>query len=652
MRATHLALVLATPLLSLSIAGCSGSSGGGGGGAATFVVKSTVDGVAASTPLIADGALLAYLTSEASTAGNDMNGDGDTIDSIAVRVNTASGTRRQLQVATREIAFLNRTLFLVVDESADGKNWNGDGDTNDTVLLYVESAANSPTFFAELDGNQSGVMAVVGSRLLFASATAPAAQFETNLMSTAVSTAGGAPDAPVAVSSQVTDPASDGISFSIWKVQSDLAFLTADETVEGDLNGDGDSLDATVLALIDGALGAQVTSTGMAIDPTTSTDVLEVGGDWTVAFLVDEAGQGVNLNDPTLFAPNWQPPNCAGVPDADLSDQVLHWCLYSEFVSSGGHVVNTGLVGGGDPSEFVYAMSSGSSIFVGCVSHESDEGVGAGCDLNGDGDWNDRIFRWVDATDPLASPLPVTDETKLLAIADVVPGFNGDSTGGVIPLDPLWVVLVDEAADGRDHDGDPGTDQRLIGVHAPVNVGQGWTFDHGSTAPKPVSVSWMARNPRTRESFVAALTEASLGSDNNGDNDQSDSVATFPERLSGSTLVFPGVGIATDADDAGIVSGGGFGFFRLSEAADGNTDYNNDGDTNDFMLVRVDMSGAGNFLMGSLNALSGPAVVLPQSGTPQFGAFLYQENQVGPSGDDLNHDGDASDFVVCYFRFP
>jgi len=633
---------------SLALLGCT-SGEGDGSTTPTFVLHSTLDGVPQTTPLLASGPLLAYLASEGSTS-KDMNGDGDQTDAVAIRVNTKSNKRHNLGVATRSMAWLNRTLFLAVDEVRDDTDWSGDGFKDDVVLLYVRSTDTTPTYLRDLDGTHTTAMAVVGARLLYATPDAPTAAGDTNLAYMTVSTAGSDPDAETPVTTTVVDAGADGVSCSIWKVVRGIAFLTMDEGVDGELNGDGDADDAHVLALID-LDGADVTSTGLAIDPSDPVDVLADAGDFTVAFLVDEQDQGANLNDPGILDPAWQPANCAGFADVDQDDQVLHWCLYSELIGSGA-VVNTGLVGGGDPSEYVYVMKSGARKYVGCVSLEADEGAGVGCDLNGDGDWDDRIFRWVDATNPLSAALPVTDDAKLLAVADVVPGYNGDSTGGVVPLDQLWVLLVDEAADGRDHDGDPGTDSLLVAAHKPTNVGELWNFAHGSGSPGPVSVTWMASNPRTRASFVAALSEASLDSDLNGDGDKADAVPTFPQVHTGSTLKFPGVGIACDSDDAGIVSANGVGFFRLSEAEDGQSDYNEDGDFGDPMLVRLHIeTGDSPTLMGTLNTLSVPAVALRVSGNVEFGALLFEESKVGATGEDLNGDGDGNDFVVRYFRF-
>lgn len=648
MRAPWSPLALLSLVL-LVLLGCSSSSDDDGSSTPTFVLRSTPDGVPQTTPLLASGPLLAYLASEGST-GKDLNGDGDEIDAVAIRVHTKSRTRTNVRVAAESIAWLDRTLFVAVDEARDDTDWSGDGFLDDLVLLYLPSADSSPTYLRDLDATHATPMAVVGSRLLLATSDTPTVAGETNLAYVTVSTTGAAPDPETPVTTSIVDAGGDGVSCSIWKVEGGIAFLTMDEGLDGELNGDGDADDAHVLALLDQA-GAVVTSTGLAVDPAGPVDVLADAGDYTIAFLVDESDQGANLNDPALFDPSWQPGNCFGFSDVDLDDQVLHWCLYSGLIGSGA-VVNTGLVGGGDPTEFVYALKSGSRKYVGCVSQEADEGAGVGCDLNGDGDWDDRIFRWVEATDPFAPALPVTDDAKLLAVADAVPGYGGDSTGGVVALDQVWVLLVDEAADGRDHDGDPGTDSRLVAAHKPTNVGQGWNFAHGTSNPGPVSVSWMASSPRTRASFVAALSEASLDSDLNGDGDLADSVPTFPEVQSGSTLKFPGIGIACDSDDAGIVSANGIGFFRLSEAEDGQNDYNGDGDFGDPMLVRLyKNTGESPALMETLNSLSVPAVALPSSGKVEFGALLFEESKVGATGEDLNGDGDGNDFVVRYFRF-
>lgn len=608
------------------------------------MLRHTLDAVAATTQVVGDGVLVAYMASEGTTqGGTDMNGDADMIDAIAVVVNTATRQKTNLGVAVVSMAFLNQTLFLVVDESLDGTDWNTDLDTSDRVILHVPKGATTATLLATVPNGADPAMVVAGDRLLFVGANVPAAEFDTNLWTVDVPTVGSAPSAPSAVTSTIDDLSNDGVTLAIVDVIEDLVFLSADETVDADLNGDGDALDTNILAAIDaGNPGAQVVSTQKAMAAGSSHfTARQHGGDWTAAFLVDEASEGANLNDPTLFDPSWKPVNCVGFEDADQTDEVMHWFLFTDLFAND-RVINTGLVGRTAVTERVHVLISGASRFVGVVSEEADEG---GCDLNGDTDAADRIFRWVDATNPTATVLPEIQASKLLAITDGVPSNNG-STAGVIALDPLWVVMVDEAADDRSYDGDILTDNHLVAATDPRSPGQAWNFQHGSSSPGPVSVSWMDENPNGGGRFYAALTEHLL-SDLNGDGDTLDSVPTFPEIHTGNVLTFPGVAVALDSDEAAMCSAAGTAFYRVSEAEQGGTDLNGDGDATDFILERVPITGGSPVRMGTLHNLPGQAVVFPP-GSASFGSFLFQESA---QSSDLNDDGDVTDFVVRYFEF-
>jgi hypothetical protein len=454
---------------------------------------------------------------------------------------------------------------------------------------------------------------------------------------------GAAPSAAMFVTSTIADVQDNGISFRIAGTEGDIVLCLADETAETeDLNGDGDQNDTAVLAALDaGDAVPALFGTGLAVASTPVFDVAAVGTDWLVAFLVSEAAQVENLNDPTLFAGSWQPGNCAGRDDTDQLDHVLHWFEFSDLVANA-RVTNTGLVG--NVSEPVLAHPSG---FVAVVSLESDEGNG-GCDLNGDGDFVDPIFRWVDATTPGAPVLPVTSSTRLLAVArnNVVPG----NTGGMLAVGDAFVIVVNEAADGRDYDGDAGTDRNLVAAHVPASSGQSWNFQHGSGTPAPVAVSWVGADPRVTNRFGAAITEDGRGADINGDGDESDSVPTFPTVLSGNVLGFPGVAVAAQANNAGVSFAANHAFYRVSETADGSTDRNGDGDANDQVLQRVALTGSTPVYMGSLNTQSMSALPPNLDGT-EFGAFLYEEAMFG-TGNDLNGDGDTLDIVVRYFRLP
>ena len=203
----------------------------------------------------------------------------------------------------------------------------------------------------------------------------------------------------------------------------------------------------------------------------------------------------------------------------------------------------------------------------------------------------------------------------------------------------------------RDHDGDAGDDNVLVAAHNPTNVGTGWNFDHGSQNAGPVNVTWMARDPQNATRFLAALSEDVIDIDLNNDGDKFDSVPTFPTSHNGTILKFPGYGIAVDASNAGIVGARGVGFYRLSEN-DEQEDWNGDGDMADAVLQRIGLTTNDlPTLMGTLNNEDLPAVSF-EVGTPQFGALLFQETLQGVAGKDLNGDGDATDFVVRYFRMP
>lgn len=645
--------VLAVSLLVLAACGSSSSDSGDPDG--TFVVRTTSQGVASSTPLVIDDHWLAYLADESTTGagGTDFNGDTDKIDQVPVRVNTASGAQTVLGVATEAIAFANRTLFLVVSEVDDGTIWNGDAALDDDVLLYHKPGDATPTFLATLAGSVDTPIVAVGDRLYFvaddpAAAGGAVADGLSNLFYVSVDVAGGDPSAPVQVAESVGD-LGDGVEVEPLAWEGGILFLTVDEGVDGELNGDADSGDDILVLLNTDAMTGEVLSTDLAVDRDGDVAALQRQGDYWIAFLVDEAAQSQNLNDGDgLFGANWDPENCAGVDDDDQDDYILHWLLYTDFVGSG-NVVNTGLVGNVGAGEYVYVHQQ---EFVGVVSYESEFGP-AGCDLNDDGDVNDRIFRWVDASDPNAAVLPVKEVAKLVALPTNVPGSSDDSTGGVVAVSNLWVVIVDEAQDGRDYNGDimgdAGylTDQWVL-AHVPANVGQGWNADHGTGVPGPVGVTWMADDPRNEDRFLAAISEAALDQDFNGDGDKLDSVPTFPSKVSGSTLTFPGIGEAVEQANAGLVTASGIAYYRVSEA-DEDRDLNKDGDKTDQMLQRVGIASGGPVTMSTLGNFDGPAAVLGPD-KAQVGAFLVQEAQFGPAGTDLNKDGDATDVVVRYFR--
>ena len=628
-----------------ALTGCSEDDGENDDNA--FIVRSTSHAAASgSTPLLGDGPWLSYLLSEASqgVGGTDFNDDSDVLDSIAVRVNTDTQSREVLDVAADQLLFARRTLFLVVDEADDGRDWSGDSVMDDRVLLHLTPNATVPTFIDELDGSAALSAVSIGGTVTYAVAAAPTVDMETNLRTVTVASSGATPSAPAMVFA-TTDPTMDGISFSLTGTDGDIIFATSSEVVDGDLNGDGDATDTNIFGVIDaGAEMLEAVCSCLAISPASQPTAVPItsGGEWLVAFLVDEAAEAANLNDPALFTAAWQPANCSGVPDGDMTDHVLHWFQLSD-LSMGTAAVNTGLVGASGGT--AYALRSG---FAGVVSPEAFEG---GCDLNGDSDATDSIFRWVDASNPSATPLPITTTTRLLAVDTTVPG----GSGGVVRLADTWVLNVDEAADGRNYDGDLTTDREVIGAHNPSQGGQTWNFSHGSSNPRPVGVTWMAEDPESASRFFAGFSEAfgAIGTtgtgDINGDGDGLDSVPSVAQVFTNNRLTFPGVATATSRTNSGLTVEENIGFHRVSEADQGNTDLNGDGDTTDLVIQRFSLVNAFTRTLVGTSSSAGGFCVSTGTGNAEFAAFLTEEFQENA---DFNGDGDTNDFVVRYLRLP
>ena len=358
-------------------------------GPGPFEPQNTALALASGTGSLAiSGGMLAFMTAESAggSQGTDYNQDGDTVDRIAVLVDTVRDRQTILDVAAEEIAFARETLFMIVSEADDARDWNGDLDVSDRVLLYARPSELTLTYLETV--SSATRMVAIGDTLVYASETAPATALESNLRLTRVTTNGGAPSAPSMILTGA-DPNNDGISYRVTGGDGDVVFLLANEALDGDLNGDGDTTDANIFAVLDaGEVAPVAINSGLAISGASSPSAVPIpgGGEWLVAFLVDEMAEGVSLNDPALFAPAWGPPSCASA-DADLDDHVLHWFQLTD-LALGTAAVNTGLIGEADGTAYAHRQE-----FVGVVMPEEAQGL-ASCDLNGDGDVNDLVVRY------------------------------------------------------------------------------------------------------------------------------------------------------------------------------------------------------------------------------------------------------------------
>lgn len=622
-------------------------------GTQIFVVRTTSPGVSAGTPLAVSGNQMAFLGSELGTGNggtnfNVDNGDVDKADSIVFMGNMDSDVVRNLRAAvdlsvptSRVIAFVNGTLFIVISEASDTRMWNGDMDMTDRVLCFVQPGDTEPTYFADLDPNASVPMVATTGQLIYQTADAAPGSGRTNLFRTEVTTFAGAPTMPTQVGTAFSmDTGDNGLECQLRNTSGNLITITLDENVEGELNNDGEAVDLYALCLLDGADNAGlVVVTEMTMEA--ASDAVRAnftGGDYLVGFLAGEASMGINLNNPALLGGTvWQPTQCTGLDDSDTLDKVLHWLRLGDFAMDPitFPVINTGLVSSGS----VYVLGDD---WVGTVSRESDEGAGTGCDLNSDGNFDDFVFRWVRA---MPGFVPPGNANVLLSIDSTLAG----GSGGIIELDgDVWVAAVDESADGRDHNGDMAQDRTLIGLLNPA-LSAPFNFDMGGSVF--VEPSWMAPDRRVPSRFLMALTERSLGLDRNNDGDMSDSIPTFPFEAAPRELDFPGVSVAVSENNAGIITVGGYGFYRASESSH-EIDYNNDNDLLDFVLMRIRLSGGeAPRYMGLSSSLNQPVVQPGLLASPGGIVWIAYEPQQG-NGADLNGDGDTNDYVVRYTKLP
>jgi hypothetical protein len=646
--------LLESALILVLASGCGSSSSSG---PPAFTVYRTGVSVASTTPIALGGRNLAFLADEATTdpGGTDMNGDGDVIDSIAIAINMSTRAQTDLDVAAQALAWIGDELYLQVDEALDGRDWEVPADpANRIVLLHWSAAAAALTYVDRLDPAGTVKLIAVGTNLFYSSARAPVGPMTSNLKVIQSSD----PLVPIDVATQdAVGPVSPVL---LGKDESLLALLL-DETAEArDLNGDTDTTDTAVLALLDATQTTNaIRSTELALPATPVWRARRTSSsshDWEVAFLVSETDQDTtNLNDPALFAGTWRPSQCT-VPQADVdtTDDVLHFLKFAAW--DGDPVlnppVNTGLVG--------CRRIAIANHYVATITPENDapEAGGEGtCDLNGDGDKLDYVVRWVEIDTPA---LPLTNVNNIHALFDVPGGGHG-----LAELDNRFVIVVSELQNDFDHNGDSLKTFDLVAWLSPsgsAGSNTPWDFSHGNANNSFVGASWMEETPN-RQRLNVALQEKVEGININShsppvageDLDTLDSVPTFADMIgSPARLTFPGVAIAVQPDNAGIVIAREFAFYRVEEADDSrNWNTVGDADEADYILFRTSLQQGTSAAMGVLNGTTpSPAIVVNRDEASPFGAaFIADEQLQGPGGDDLNQDGDSADLVLSFFRF-
>lgn len=633
-------LLLATALLPL--AACGGSSDGDSSGNPTLTVNISPLSVAAGAVSRFDVNWAAFIADEATSGagGSMLNTDMDVFDDVVQVVNLTTGIETNTEVAALDFEILGDTLYLAVDEGLDGVDWDMDGTPDERVLLSYDLIAQTGAVYLTLLRDDTGDNLVRTGDWLFIS------RGEGAVMANTSSVWGIHESVPNTLHQVMTNDATAGLTPNLLGADDGLVFLSLDETREGRiLNGDADMTDQHVLALLDGrgtVVGGgyelPLRNAGRAMPSATSARrALSTGAhDWQVGFVVDETGQGPsNLNNPAsaaaMLSASWKPTHCIGFEDTDTLDQVLQLISFRAWdddpVTS--PPLNTGLI----CTDRIVMLPG----WVGVISEESQQGT---CDLNGDGDTDDFVFRWTAVTSPFLPPGTVND---YYAVGDTTNGLLPGGLQGVGELSDAFVIVVDEEADRRDRNDDGFFDLFVVQWMDPA-AGPTWTNDHGSSTASYAAASWMGPSSDNSRLGVA-YDELSNQFDLNNDGDQADSVATFAQFTgSPQRLAFPGYAAAVQKQNAGITFQNGWAFFRVSEAED-SRDWNSDGTPDDFVMLRSRLADGLSQYIVELNNNPGPAVEPGLMTGATGGTFLINEMMAG----DINGDGVIS-FAMVYYR--
>jgi hypothetical protein len=604
-----------------------------------FTLKTSSRAYSVLTPLITEDGWSIVLANEALTgaAGTDLNDDGDTLDQVAIGIDLRSGAEYNTGVAASQAAVEGTRVFLTVDETGNN-SW--DGDLDDDEVLVTWTPATGVEFVAEVDDVLDPIVGR-GSRVWFTGNGTPAAG-ETDLFFVDV----GAPTTPFGVV-PVTDPGGvSGLELRLIDSETELLVYTADETPVGvDLNGDADTGDDAVLFLVE-ARGdvPSARNVGLAL-PASSADMVVtefIENDvYLVGFLVDETDQGAtNLNggaDPAVHCTSG---------DTDTTDAVLHFLRWElgDLAVDTDPPVNARIAARLAPSARLLANED----FVAALVNEADQGD-LGCDMNQDGDQTDVILRWAPTTAPTTSPEGLVD--LMHAVNTAVPG----GAQGAVELAGQFMVADLDTLGGL---GSPENFLFWADPASSVNFTSDFFDPPTSGAPSPpaitIGIDWMSSDQSLSRVPVGLLEEAAQVNLNNGclgiskdggAPDQVDTIAAWVRYdADDGQMRRAGAGWAVPQQNSGLVIAAARAFFRASEADDG-FDWNNDGDTNDFVLFRTPVTVCSTTNMGVTTDSTDRAIF--DDGL--FGAVFFVDETA--AGADVNGDGVTGDFALRFFRF-
>ena len=248
------------------------------------------------------------------------------------------------------------------------------------------------------------------------------------------------------------------------------------------------------------------------------------------------------------------------------------------------------------------------------------EGAQGGQDLNGDGDGSDKALCVLDLATGSVSVLPGS-----LPFGDT---HTYEVRGGRV------AYVVEEFSTGlggTDLNGDGDTSDDVLHV---TDLATGTTTNLALATSALQDSDFQLGDGLL---YVRVAEGGQGGLDLNGDGDASDGVAHVIVLSSGEVR---NLGVASQTSGFATLSAGvgdGFAAFLVSEASDGATDHNGDGDATDVLLATYDeATDAVTFSLAGASDLQVRGDVV---------TFLVSESA---SATDLNGDADLSDLVVLY----
>lgn len=457
-------------------------------------------------PAVRDGRALLFV-SEAMQGGRDLNGDEDALDTILYLFDGEIATSTGLAVAafgSEGFALGDRLAAFVVDERDHQADLDGDGDLTGTVLHVVDLA--------------SGAVRNVGIEAL----------------------------PPLRVAGD------------------HVGFFTSESARTGDLNGDGDTLDFSVLQVHDARTNVTVNA-GIAAE----TSLLVPSGDLWLTVVSENAQGGADLNG-----------------DGALNDTVFH-----AFDAANGVVRNLGI----STQRLLATRSPDGALFLLPVDE-----VSMGRDLNADGDRSDLVLFAYDAGRDLVQNTGLVtrgfafDQAFLecavgIAVAEDGVDRNGDGDGEDLvyhTYDPATNTAVPAGFDGA---GFRGTGRYLLFVQVELLAGEDRNGDGDlddafvgvwdSCADTVAFDVWTGSGTLDviEPAALIATQERAVNRDLNGDGDTLDAVLTLIDVVRRATFnLAHGFAQARLADRTTAVA-------LVNEHVDGR-DLNGDGDLDDNVL--------------------------------------------------------------------